>query len=147
MKAEICGRRPMMPCPKCGAATKSHQWQGHRDRECTACSWHGTYPPRQLNVRHLERHATKAITRRLRYSAPQALRAVERDGDAVVIRVNSGGNELAVEQWLNLRGYRAEYAGGNPDGYGCAVRVTLRRGVSRAGQAGENSSEEGRDEG
>lgn len=112
------------PCPKCRAPTKSDQWQGHRDRACTQCSWDGTYPPRRLDIRHLEHHATKAITGRLGYSAPQALCAIERDGDAVIIRVNSGGNALAVEPYLRGRGYHTEYAGTNPDGYGCAVRVT-----------------------
>ena len=78
---------------------------------------------RRLDTRHIERHARNAITGRLRYRAPQAVRKVERDGTAVIVRLNSGGNALAVEAWLRQRGYRAEYAGGNPDGYGCAVRV------------------------
>lgn len=85
----------------------------------------------QLNTRHLARHARKAIQERLRHRAAYALRAVERDGGSVVLRLNSGGNALAVESYLRRHGYRAEYAGGNPDGYGCAVRVTLagaRRG-------------------
>jgi len=77
----------------------------------------------RLDVRHLHNHASRAITERLRYTAPEALRAVERDGDAVIIRLNSGGNALAVESYLRMRGYRAAYDGGNPDGYGCAVRV------------------------
>lgn len=85
-----------------------------------------TTTPTRLDVRHLTNHARCAIADRLRYDAPEALRSVERDGDAVIIRVNSGGNALAVQHWLNARGYRAEYAGFNPDGYGCAVRVTLR---------------------
>jgi len=82
-----------------------------------------TSPVIRLNVRHLERHARRAITERLLHVAPEALRAVERDGDSVIIRVNSGGNELAVEAYLRQRGYRAEFDGTNPDGYGCAVRV------------------------
>ena len=83
-----------------------------------------TLRPRRLNVRHLERHARRAIAERLRYHVPEALRSVERDGDAVIIRVNSGGNAIAVETYLRLwRGYWTEFAGTNPDGYGCAVRV------------------------
>lgn len=82
--------------------------------------------PQRLDIRHLRNHAVRAITERLGYRAPDALRAVERDGDTVIIRVNSGGNALAIEPYLRQRGYRAEYAGGNPDGYGCAVRVSLR---------------------
>lgn len=80
---------------------------------------------RRLDARHIERHARGAITERLRYEAPEALRAVERDGGAVVVRLNSGGNALAVEARLRQCGYKADQAGGNPDGYGCAVRVTL----------------------
>ena len=83
--------------------------------------------PTRLDIRHLTNHARHAIFERLRYAAPEALLGVERDGDAVIIRVNSGGNELAVQHWLNARGYHAEYGGPNPGGYGCAVRVTLRK--------------------
>jgi hypothetical protein len=78
---------------------------------------------RQLNSRHLARHARKAIAERLGYGAAYALRKVERDGETVILRFNSGGNALAVAAYLRQRGYRAEQAGGNPDGYGCAVRV------------------------
>lgn len=78
---------------------------------------------RRLDTRHIERHARSAIAARLRYDAPEALRAVHRDGEAVMVRLNSGGNALAVGHWLARRGYTVEEAGGNPDGYGCAVRV------------------------
>lgn len=85
-------------------------------------------PPRQINTRHLARHARKAIAERLGPTGypVDGLLAVERVSGAVILRLNSGGNSLAVESWLNLRGYRASYAGGNPGGYGCAVRVELR---------------------
>jgi hypothetical protein len=82
--------------------------------------------PSRLDVRHLSGHARRAIAQRLLHAAPWALLAVERGQGAVILRVNSGGNELAVESYLRGRGYRAEYAGPNPDGYGCAIRVTLR---------------------
>lgn len=82
--------------------------------------------PRQLNTRHLARHARNAIRDRLKYRADYALLFVERVPGAVILRLNSGGNSLAVESWLNFRGYKATYAGGNPGGYGCAVRVELR---------------------
>ena len=75
------------------------------------------------DVRHLERHALRAIRERLQHPAPYALRAVERDGRDVVLRLNSGGNALAVGQYLQGRGYDVLDAGGNPDGYGCALRV------------------------
>jgi hypothetical protein len=83
---------------------------------------------RRLNARIIRQHTRAAIIERLRYDAPEALRAVERDRGAVIVRLNSGGNALAVQARLRLRGYRAEQAGGNPDGYGCAVRVTLADG-------------------
>ena len=86
----------------------------------------GRSVPTRLNRRHIERHALKAIAARLLEPHPEALLAVERVPGAVIVRVNSGGNELAVESWLNFRGYHAEYAGSNPDGYGCALRVTTR---------------------
>lgn len=82
-----------------------------------------TRPVTRLDTRHIAGHARHAIAERLRYRAPEALRAVERDGDSVIVRLNSGGNALAVESYLRRRGYLAEQAGGNPDGYGCAVRV------------------------
>lgn len=93
-------------------------------------AWRGTKRgrhavPLRLDTRHLANHARKAIAERLRYDAPEALRAVERESGAVILRLNSGGNALAVEAYLRQRGYVAEYAGFNPDGYGCAVRVTV----------------------
>lgn len=83
--------------------------------------------PMRLDTRHLANHARHAIWDRLRYSAPEALIAVEREGDAVLLRLNSGGNALAVESYLRRRGYRAEFAGTNPGGYGCSVKVTVRK--------------------
>ncbi len=93
-------------------------------------AWKGTLGgrhavPLRLDTRHLANHARRAIAERLRYAAPEALRAVEREDGAVILRLNSGGNALAVESWLRQHGYLVEYAGRNPDGYGCAVRVTV----------------------
>lgn len=83
-------------------------------------------PIRQLNMLHLTNHACNAIRDRLKYRADYALLAIERQDDgSVILRLNSGGNSIAVENWLRHRGYQAEYAGGNPGGYGCAVRVTV----------------------
>jgi hypothetical protein len=84
-----------------------------------------TYPTR-LNTRALAGHAHRAIAHRLGYDAPDALIAADRAGDAVLLRLNSGGNALAVESWLRTRGYVTAYAGKNPGGYGCSVKVTLR---------------------
>jgi hypothetical protein len=86
---------------------------------------HRPQRPTRLDKRHLANHAHRAITRRLLYAAPYALIAVEREGDAVMLRLNSGGNALAVESYLRGRGYRAEFAGTNPGGYGRSVKVTV----------------------
>jgi hypothetical protein len=82
--------------------------------------------PRRLNTRHLARHARKAIRERLGPSTypVDGVLAIERDGAAIIIRLNSGGNSLAVEPYLRGRGYHVEDAGTNPGGYGCALRVT-----------------------
>lgn len=82
--------------------------------------------PTRLDIRHIRNHALHAIAGRLCHPAPEALLAAERDGDAVILRLNSGGNAIAVESYLNLCGYLADDAGKNPDGYGCAVRVRLQ---------------------
>jgi hypothetical protein len=81
--------------------------------------------PARLDTRHLASHARHAIFDRLKYAAPQALIAVEREAGAVMLRLNSGSNALAVESYLRGRGYRAEFAGTNPGGYGCSVKVTV----------------------
>lgn len=96
---------------------------------------------RRLDSRHVAAHARKAIAGRLRHPAAEALRAVERDGATIVLRLNSGGNALEVADYLRQRGYRAEHIGANPDGYGCAVRVALRAGsaTEAATAAGEGN--------
>jgi hypothetical protein len=84
--------------------------------------------PARLDMRHLRNHALKAIaTRKLGVSPDYCLLGVARDETgAVIIHVNSGGNVCAVETWLNLHGYRAEFI--PSDEYGGKVRVTLRKG-------------------
>jgi hypothetical protein len=87
--------------------------------------------PRRLDIRHVRNHALRGIgTRRLGVSPDYCFLGIARDADgAIIVHVNSGGNVCAVEQWLNLHGYRAEYV---PfDGYGGKVRVTLRGGGSK----------------
>jgi hypothetical protein len=81
-----------------------------------------------LDIRHVRNHALKGIaTRRLGVSSDYCLLGITRDDTgAIIVHVNSGGNVCAVEQWLNLHGYRAEYVGWEPDVYGGKVRVTLR---------------------
>lgn len=80
-------------------------------------------PVSKLDTRHIANHALKAIAKRLLYPAPYALLGIERDGSDVIVRLNSGGNVLAVESYLRRRGYQASYDGSNPGGYGGAVRV------------------------
>lgn len=89
--------------------------------------------PQRLDIRHVRNHALKAIrSRRLGVAAYTCLLGIDRDdAGAVIVHVNSGGNVCAVEQWLNLHGYRAEYTGYDPGVYGGKVRVTLRKGAQR----------------
>lgn len=81
--------------------------------------------PTRLDIRHVRNHVRKGIaTRRLGVSSDYCILGIARDGDGIMVHVNSGGNVCAVEAWMNLHGYRAEYV---PfDGYGGKVRVTLR---------------------
>ena len=53
-----------------------------------------------------------------------------------MLRLSSGGNALAVASYLRQRGYDAEWAGANQDGYGCAVRVTCPVPPGTASAAG-----------
>ena len=88
-----------------------------------------TTTPTRLDIRHVRNHALKAIaTRKLGVSPDYCLLGIARDDTgAVIIHVNSGGNVCAVEQWLNMHGYHAEYVGYKPDVYGGKIRVTLRK--------------------
>lgn len=82
-----------------------------------------------LDIRHVRNHALTGIAdRRLSVPADSCILGIARDSDgAIVVHVNSGGNVCAVEQWLNLHGYRAEGLPFDPDVYGGKVRVTLRQ--------------------
>lgn len=99
----------------------------------------GTKTPTRLDIRHLRNHALKAIaTRKLGVSPGYCLLGIGRDEDgAVIIHVNSGGNVCAVEQWLNLHGYRARFL--PSEEYGGKVQVTLREQTAEtsAPRAGE----------
>ena len=79
--------------------------------------------PSRLDRHHIEHHTRRAIAARLHYP----VREVKRDGASVIVRVNSGGDALEGQSYLRSRGYTAEDADANPDGYGCAVRVTLKK--------------------
>lgn len=88
----------------------------------------GSSNPQRLDIRHVRNHALKGIaTRKLGVGADYCLLGIWREDGAIIVHVNSGGNVCAVEQWLNLHGYRAEYVGYEPDVYGGKVRVTLRK--------------------
>lgn len=81
---------------------------------------------KQVQRRAVERRATQAITRRLRYAAPQAIRSVVRDPKrprTVLLHVNSGGNALACAPALRAAGYSVEDLGSAPAGYGVLLRV------------------------
>ena len=90
--------------------------------------------PARLNVAHLERHALKAVADRLGKPFPSALLSITRDGSSVVLRLNSGGNGLAVEHWLRRRGYAITWEPQDND-YGCAIRVTTRQSAPACQQA------------
>ncbi len=90
--------------------------------------------PQRLDIRHVRNHALKGIARRrLGVSPDYCLLGIARAEDgSIIVHVNSGGNVCAVEQQLNLRGYRAEGLPFDPDVYGGKVRVTLRATASAA---------------
>ncbi|BEL41757.1 hypothetical protein [Mycobacteroides abscessus] len=85
---------------------------------------------RQVQVHHVERHASRAITRRLGRHYVPAIIAVVRDGTrpvSVILHVNSGGNALAAERELRFRGYQVDHTEYDPfaDGhYGVQLRVS-----------------------
>lgn len=85
---------------------------------------------RQVQVHHVERHASRAITRRLGRPYAPAIIAVVRDGThsgSVILHVNSGGNALAAERELRFRGYQVGHTEYDPfaDGhYGVQLRVS-----------------------
>lgn len=84
---------------------------------------------RQVRVHHVERHARRAITRRLGSPCASAIIAVVRDGTrpgSVILHVNSGGNALAAERELRLRGYQVDHTEYDPftaGHYGVQLRV------------------------
>lgn len=75
-----------------------------------------------LDLGTLQALAVRAVAGRLRYPAAHAVLAVVPHGGDVLIRLNSGGNALAVEAALAPLGYMTT-SEDNPDGYGVAVRV------------------------
>lgn len=86
---------------------------------------------KQVQVRHVDRRARRAVTARLGYMCPEAV-TVERRGRTVLVKVNSGGNSLAVEQALTAVGYRVEPG---PDvAYGVALRILPSVGCLEEGR-------------
>lgn len=83
---------------------------------------------RHVQVHHVERHARRAIARRLGRPHAPAIIAVVRDGThSVILHVNSGGNALAAERELRLRGYQVEHTEYDPFAaghYGVQLRVS-----------------------
>ncbi len=79
---------------------------------------------KQVQLRHVERHARKAIGNRLGYGAREAVITVAREErGTVMLHVNSGGNAIAAEQRLRSRGYRVEYKPHVPGVYGVQLLV------------------------
>ncbi len=80
----------------------------------------------RLNVRAVERHARRGITKR-RVDANRGLMSAERLPGAVRLRFNSGGNWLAAESELVRAGYAVDQLDA-PDPaltYGAWMLVTL----------------------
>ncbi len=87
---------------------------------------------RQVQTRQVERHARRAITRRLGYVAPDAVISVTRDPHqpgTVILHVNSGGNSLECQAALKAAGYRIVGGWNDPNDhalradYGVKLRV------------------------
>ncbi len=82
---------------------------------------------KQVHRGAVEHHARRAIAARLKYDHPQAVRAVVRDPDrsnTVLLDLNSGGNALAAQEALETAGYRVDWLGPTPSGYGVRLRVS-----------------------
>ncbi|MER6526379.1 hypothetical protein [Streptomyces sp. NPDC001508] len=74
----------------------------------------------------VERHAHRAITKRLRHAAPDAVLSVDRDpdrADAVVLHVNCGGSALACKSILTRAGHRCKDIPSEPGQYGPLLRI------------------------
>lgn len=83
---------------------------------------------RRVDVTLLPLPVRSAVSRYLGCGSPDALRAVaEEYGGAVILRFSNYGTALAVESFLLQRGFHAEQAEGDPDGY--AVRVVTGTGA------------------
>jgi hypothetical protein len=98
---------------------------------------------RQVQVRAVERHARRAIARRLGHPDDRALISVKRDSDrpgTAIIHVNSGGNAIACETALRDAGYRVDAGWGFPTDptlradYGAKIRVAPAK---KGGTSGE----------
>lgn len=83
---------------------------------------------KQVHTRHVERHASGAIARRIGCTT-NAILSVKRDSshpDSVILHVNSAGNAREAEQELRYRGYRVsptDYNPFAPGNYGVQLRV------------------------
>ncbi len=84
---------------------------------------------KQVHARYIERHARRAIARRVGHS-PGAVIGVVRDEsrpDCVILHVNSGGNAREAESELKRRGYGVEPTDYDPfktGNYGVRLRVS-----------------------
>lgn len=90
---------------------------------------------KQVQLRHVERHARKAIRNRLGYAARDAvIAAVREEHGTVMLHVNSGGNAIVTEQRLRSRGYRIEYKPHTPGVYGVQLLIGASQEPSPEGK-------------
>lgn len=86
-----------------------------------------TQPIRQVQSRHIERHAAEAIADRVGHDVADAVIGSTREkGGTVILHINSGGNARAAESRLRSLGYRVESTDYNPYApghYGVQLRV------------------------
>ena len=92
-------------------------------------------PVRQVQSRHVERHAVEAISQRLGHHVADAVIGLTREaGGSVILHLNSGGNASAAESRLRALGYCVEptdYDSYGPGRYGVKLRVSPGDSSSR----------------
>lgn len=99
-------------------------------------------PVRQVQSRHVERHAVEAISQRLGHHVADAVIGSTREaGGSVILHLNSGGNASAAESRLRALGYCVEptdYDSYGPGRYGVKLRVSPE--IRRRGGAWQSYS-------
>ena len=87
----------------------------------------GSAVRRQVQSRHIEKHAAEAIARRVGVPVADAvIGSIREIGGTVILHLGSGGNAEAVASRLRTLGYRVErtgYAPYAPEHFGVQLRV------------------------